>query len=515
MSRVQKIPSHSHKPFVVHFQHLLLFQRAAFFLFTMPFALTLEDGRNFLANDFSKTQLQVEIQKRQAAGSELPTHKTELRSKLSSLIKQELIGRGSHGSLPDWRRIDSLTVAQLRKEIRHLNGSTVGNKSTLCGELERLNRTGLGFPATFQLSPHATPFVPMGPLPLPGGLPTPEVQLGAQETSPPNPIIATPPETHEPVPPAAEVENSIFYFSPGESTDTQADPVINLAAGAALRVVSENLTDATIFSTGQCPLTTLCVLFSQPSLDDSATLMPFGSILTLQALTKLHNAIAAKLLDSRPVFTLNELANLCHELLVPCSITLSAVDFVAPVKVSSLSAAQDILEDICVDKFRSLGFYKYAVYLRNSGGLTTIPSRDPSKNEKFKALLDDTLTPVSPSGGGILPSEVAHLPFKNKLACAFEQFLVFKHIDKWSTPFELEDYFRLRQFDVGIRIENPEALDANFSPTSGLNNVQLLKATRRQRLTTLRKVAAAHLLKASTLTILRKVAAAHPLKAPT
>ena len=111
MSRVQKIPSHSHKPFVVHFQHLLLFQRAAFFLFTMPFALTLEDGRNFLANDFSKTQLQVEIQKRQAAGSELPTHKTELRSKLSSLIKQELIGRGSHGSLPDWRRIDSLTVA--------------------------------------------------------------------------------------------------------------------------------------------------------------------------------------------------------------------------------------------------------------------------------------------------------------------------------------------------------------------------------------------------------------------
>ena len=77
-------------------------------------------------------------------------------------------------------------------------------------------------PATFQLSPHATPFVPMGQLPLPGGLPTPEVQLGAQETSPPNPIIATPPETHEPLPPAAEVENSIFYFSPGESTDTQA-----------------------------------------------------------------------------------------------------------------------------------------------------------------------------------------------------------------------------------------------------------------------------------------------------
>ena len=102
----------------------------------MPFALTLEDGRNFLANDFSKTQLQVEIQKRQAAGSELPTHKTELRSKLSSLIKQELIERGSHGSLPDWRCIDSLTVAQLRKEIRLLNGSIVGNKSTLCGELE-------------------------------------------------------------------------------------------------------------------------------------------------------------------------------------------------------------------------------------------------------------------------------------------------------------------------------------------------------------------------------------------
>ena len=31
----------------------------------------------------------------------------------------------------------------------------------------------------------------MGPLPLPGGLPTPEVQLGAQETSPPNPIRLT------------------------------------------------------------------------------------------------------------------------------------------------------------------------------------------------------------------------------------------------------------------------------------------------------------------------------------
>ena len=51
----------------------------------------------------------------------------------------------------------------------------------------------------------------MGPLPLPGGLPTPEIQVGAQETSPPNPIIPTPPETHEPVPPAAEVENSIFF----------------------------------------------------------------------------------------------------------------------------------------------------------------------------------------------------------------------------------------------------------------------------------------------------------------
>jgi hypothetical protein len=462
----------------------------SFLLFTMSFTLTLEDGRNFLSNNFSKTQLQVEIQKRQAAGLELPTHKTELRSKLSSLIKQELIGRGSHGSLPDWRRIDSLTVAQLRKEIRDLNGSGVGNKSTLCGELERLNRTSLGFPAqpdlpnanapfASQLSPHAAPYVPMGPVPLLGGLQTPELLAGAQDTSPPDTTTATPQDTLELVPPAAEVENSIFYFSPGESTNEQADPMINVAPGAALRVVSERLMDATIFSTGQCPLTTLCVLFSQPSLDNSASLMPFGSILTLQALTKLHNAIAAKLLDSRPVFTLNELTNLCHELLVPCSITLSAVDFVAPVQVSSLSAAQDILEGICVDKFRTLGLYKYSVYLRNSGGLTTIPSRDPSMNEKFKALLDDTLTPASPSGGGILPSEVAHLPFKNKLACAFEQFLVFKHIDKWSTPFELADYFRLRQLDVGIRIENPEALDANLpnllrSPTSGLTNVQLL-----------------------------------------
>ena len=154
--------------------------------------LTLEGGRSFYSRDFTKANLQVAIQSIQP-GTALPTRKPDLQSLLSSLIKTELVGRGKYGSLPDWRRIDSLTVADLKKEILALHGSVLGNKSNLCGELERLNPAALGHSPRSTLSPEAPPFFPADVVTDP---------LGLLPLQPPqSPSVPAPPPLQAPVPP--------------------------------------------------------------------------------------------------------------------------------------------------------------------------------------------------------------------------------------------------------------------------------------------------------------------------
>ena len=225
-----------------------------------------------------------------------------------------------------------------------------------------------------------------------------------------------------------------------------------------------------------CRLTVLVALLCPSSLDDSASNLPFGSSLSLQALNKIHNAISANLLSSVPVASLSDLFSLCQHLVSSCSITLPANDFTPPSLLSSLSAATETFGGILLEKFRSIGLYKYTIFTVLTGLLTSPASRDPTINENLNTVLGDMTTSASSSGGGILPSEVCHLPFKHKFLRAFEHFLDFKHLEKCATPFTLEAYFRLREKDVGIRIENPAVLDANVPnllrlPSSGLAHV--------------------------------------------
>ena len=247
--------------------------------------LTLEGGRSFYSRDFTKANLQVAIQSIQP-GTALPTRKPDLQSLLSSLIKTELVGRGKYGSLPDWRRIDSLTVADLKKQILALHGSVLGNKSNLCGELERLNRASLGHSPRSTLSPEAPPFFPADVVTDPLGLLPPQPPQSPSVPAPPPlqaPVPPQPPQAHaaaelqiglpdgplprlSTAPPSGILGASVsgseaacaFTLSTEHSANGQTDIMVNVAVGAALRVAAEHVTDDSLYmpadSSGCAPL---------------------------------------------------------------------------------------------------------------------------------------------------------------------------------------------------------------------------------------------------------------------
>jgi len=128
------------------------------------------------------------------------------------------------------------------------------------------------------------------------------------------------------------VQPTVFLMSPEPANFGLADPVINIAVNTALRGAAENLHDdpSSIYLGGKIKLTDLFLLFSHVTMDDSAGKLPMGSALSLQAFTRVHNAIAEQLLASPRASSFSELCKLCRRLVSKCALVVSAADFELP-----------------------------------------------------------------------------------------------------------------------------------------------------------------------------------------
>ena len=466
--------------------------------------LTLENGTN--VSSLSKANLELEILKLQPdATFHMPTRKHDLLVLLNTLIKSELGQRGTFGMLPDWRPIHLMPVATLRAEISTRHGSAVGIKRVLCLELERLNREALGLsprtpsPGIEQspLSPHATAFSPLAPpgilaagtsslgLEIPPASPNNAQQGGVSVFSP----QAEPPAQLPlgsplglPTPPAAlltGVAGTTFTALPESLQAGVPDVVIVVAAGAALRIASENLSDdpLSLYGNGHIKLSHLFILFSHLALDHTAGQLPVGSTLTLPAFSKLHDAIAASLLEAPRASTFSELSNRCRQLLSQCSMVLSAADFTTPDEPPSIGGPVDYFAGFSLNEFGPHGLYRYAVLYTLCGGMLLEIQRDPTTNPNLKVLLDDLLTPIK--DGGLLPNVGVRCLPMDKRKMAFSNFLVFRHLRDYSLPFDMGAYFQLRQLDDGIRSGNADAIDSTVpsqitNPSSYLHNLARL-----------------------------------------
>ena len=526
----------------------------------MQASITLEDGREISV--LSKTELQSEAQQRQPVGSTLPTRKADLQRLLSHLLKIELMGRGTFGSLPDWRPIHELSAAVLRMEIRNRSGQSRGNVLTLRRELEQLVRAELGLPPRpvspvangSPLSPQATAFVPAqaGSPAVPptivgaGGTtsPTPmgtnaSPQLGAQLDAPvfspqvgpaqptlgnlavpPAPLPSPPgvygasvfpqvpnlaqplgtqlgPSVFSPFGPHVQhpqgqlrglvaspvpfggglmAQNSVFSVSSAASTLGE-DLVIEVAAGTALRIAAENLREdsSSVFCGGKIKLTDLSVLFGHVTMDSSAGGLPVGSILSPQAFTRIHNAIAEQLLASPRVSSQSEFFKLCQHLVMRCSVVVTATDFALPQESISIGAATDYFKDFPLIGFGGLNcFYKVAALTKICGGFTSVAQRDPTTNPNLRMVLDDLSRPVSK--GGLFSDVLSRLDPSVQRPHIFKNFLEFQHTDEYSAPLDLNAYFILRSTDDGIRNGSPESIDSAVSsqvsnPANRLDNL--------------------------------------------
>ena len=406
---------------------LLLPVRAFSFLLSMQFALTLENGETL--SSLTKSNLESAILELQSDVT-LPTRKNELLALLTSLVKNELGRRSTFGLLPDWRAISSLNVAALRVAISERNGSTVGTKAVLCRELERLNREALGLsprilptnPIVSPLSPNATEFVPQGPSVIPGvgvmpngagaTLPAPlhEVVLApplsplgtgvSQPLPPPTPLAQQSPLGHFAAQNAAtmalgaapQANYDTFSSSSETPDDALADPVIDIVAGAALRIASEGLVDDPSIHGGKINLADLLMLFSHVALDASAGQMPVGSNLSYQAFGKLHDAIAAPLLAAPRASSKSELFRRCRQLLSDSSMMLTATDFIPPEVAPP--GASDYFQGYNLAQFGLFGFFRYATLNKLCGGLIRFVQRDPDSNPNLNMLLGDLLSPT-------------------------------------------------------------------------------------------------------------------------
>jgi len=423
-------------------------------------ALTLENGETL--SSLTKSNLESAILELQSDVT-LPTRKNDLLALLASLVKNELGRRSTFGVLPDWRAISSLNVAALRVAISERNGSMIGTKTVLCRELERLNREALGLsprifptnPIVSPLSPNATEFLPQGPSVTPAVGVTP-TDAGATLQAPLHQVVLAPPTSplgtglSQPLPQPAHLaqqsplgqsaaqhtaplalgvslqpNHDTFSLSSETPDDELADPVIDIAAGAALRIASEGLVDDLSIHGGKINLADLLMLFSNVALDASAGQMPVGSNLSFEAFGKLHDAIAAPLLAAPRASSKLELFRRCRQLLLSeSSLVLTATDFIAPEMAPP--GAPDYFQGYNLAEFGSFGFFRYATLNKLCGGLIRIVQRDPDSNPNLNLLLGDLLSPTKE--GGLLPNMAIKFPADFKRQVAFKIFLVFRHL---------------------------------------------------------------------------------------
>ena len=439
------------------------------------------------------------------------------------MVVEELEYSGIWGALPDWRQIQKLPEDILCAEITKLGGTPCEGRRFLCNQLENLNRTlNLGLSERFaqgcldplpwervvptdqelaqqvqqaeaavratEASPDleenmGSPFSPgLQPLAtMPGVSPSPAVgttQLGLgsyTQASTSTELSASAALSLEPSQLALEGSSYPFLSS---------NPQVRINPEAALAIAGSNLRDCVDFQDGVCSYTLLFTLSSVGALskEQSAQDLPFGCLPTVEALNRVHAAIAPKLLAASRVHTLSDFMRLIHKLISQCAVPVvwTSSDFILPEAATASTVPLEKLGSLTMSVSPSL--YKIAHFLHMVGGVGLGPSRTFESNAALKALHDDLLTPrqAQGGGGGLLPQELAHLAQTTfGASLAFENFLEFPNVPNFVAPFDLLAYFRLRATEEGIRNGNPVALDGRIlellqSQTAGLSRLRRL-----------------------------------------
>ena len=493
--------------------------------------LTLRSGEK-IDNNLSVAAIDAAIRSIDSVLIPRGNKKTKL-ALLKNLVVDELQYLGLLGALPDWRQIQRIPEAGLRAEIVKLHGIPAGDRRALCNQLEQLNRTlNLGLPERIAQGTFGT---------LPWeGLPTmtPEEMFQAEtarmarmvtrangqaDPTEPSPTLETPTLTAtpglaspspaggftQPVPGSHSQGAPFVEPASGEAPSLEAslqagaaffvessqlasegapypfissNPQVRINPEAALAIAGSNLRDCTDFRVGSCTHTLLFVLFSGGALskDSSAQNLPLGCLPKLQALNRVHAAIAPQLLASPRAHNLSDFMRLIHKLISQSTVPIvwSSDVFILP--EAATSATPPLLGTLTMSVSSSL--YKLVLFLYLVMGFGLASDRTFESNVEFKALHDDLLTPrqAQGGGGGLLPQELSHLAQSSYGATlAFKNFLEFPNVLNFAAPFDLMAYFELRATEEGIRNGNPSALDSRIaellrSQTAGLPRLQRL-----------------------------------------
>ena len=168
-------------------------------------------------------------------------------------------------------------------------------------------------------------------------------------------------------------------------------------------------------------------------MDSSAGGLPVGSILSPQAFTKIHNAIAEQLLASPRASSQSEFFKICQHLVLQCPVVVTATDFVLPQESVSIGAATDYFKDFPLGGFDGPHcLYKVAALSKICGGLTSIAQRDPTTNPNLRMVLDDLSRPMS--RGGLFSDVLSRLDPLVQRPHIFKNFLEIQHTEDYPAP---------------------------------------------------------------------------------
>lgn len=417
--------------------------------------LILPDGTQ-ISRGLTVSRLDKEISDR---GETPAGTKEDKVKKLTSLIAQELGNFGQHGSLPDGRRIHTLTVPMLRSEILSLKGNTDGSRNILLKELEHLNRTlNLNLPDKDIAQATTAQQVP------PSG--------GGSGTT----LVMPPPVAGRPILP-------IFSFNDGALSPAGApymlatsDPMVAVLPDSALSIITATL-DEVWTERGSLPLSMLFFLLcSGVKVDTSAHTLSLGTLPTLDALIKLHDRFAPDLMAAGQQKSIKDVRHLCFDLARSQNIVWKVSDFIQP--ESPTTPLSSGLATIV-----SLGSWpqdlkKFSMLTLLTGGMARAHDRESSNNVRLLALDRDCFS----SHGGLIPDSISHMAVGDDLRGSVfdiikDSIFEFKNVPWAPLPLNVSSYFELRQLDIGVEKETPAILDSILPDV--LANETELNLTRR------------------------------------